>query len=235
MPTAVTAGSETRSAARLKGRRRSGSRWAVPRYHPTPETGQRHSQRRVEEHRQDQTAGTSGAARRPGRRFHGTPRRAREERHGSETQIGRRRPQQTEAERRCRSGEGGRIGRGCAPLRLKGRVIRSRIGRTQFLADERQTAEALGGSASWRFGRVASRERAGRETRSGEHQGQNVPIMAPLELRRPEDWPRRRGAEGGRGSETPHRTRRCYGMETGRPENARDAKPARWSSRGTSC
>ncbi len=35
--------------------------------------------------------------------------------------------------------------------------------REQFLADERQTAEALGGSASWHLGRVASRERTGRE------------------------------------------------------------------------
>lgn len=100
-----------------------------------PETGQR---REVRDTVRDESRNTDRTRRREraGRRgvlvaASTTPREgAREERHGSETQIGRRRPQQTEAERRCRSGEGGRIGRGCAPLRLKGRVIRSRIGRS---------------------------------------------------------------------------------------------------------
>jgi hypothetical protein len=117
---------------------------------------------------------------------------------------------------------------------LKGRVIRSRIGKKSPSQTSTRRPKPW---ADLRLARGPSCLARADRSRDSEkrHQSQNVPIMAPLELRRPEDWPRRRGAEGGRGSETPHRTRRCYGAETRRPENARDAKPARWSSRGTSC
>jgi hypothetical protein len=105
-----TAGSVTEHAW-LKGRRRSGSRWAMPRYHPTP--GNR-SETKVRDESRTPT-GPDGAKRAGGETSWSPlprhPRGVREERHGSETQIGRRRPHRRRAERRCRSGEGSRIGR----------------------------------------------------------------------------------------------------------------------------
>lgn len=192
------------------------------------------SQRRVQEHRQDQTARTSGAARRPGRRFHGThcvgPGGAAWVRDPDRTTpTAQERSREEMPERRGRSNRSR-----CAPLRLKGRVIRSRIGKDEDFTDEHQTAEALGGSAAGTWAELP--RESGPVEGDSERPGttpvpRDVPIMAPLGLRRPEGWPRRRGAEGGLGSETPHRTRRCYGTGTGRPENARDANAAEWSSR----
>lgn len=166
---------------------------------PCPGTTQRLRSRgqRPSRHRQDQTARTSGAARRPGRRFHGTRKGVREERHGSETQIGRRRPHEKKP--------GGDVGAARAvesveDAHLFGRRssedIRSRIGNKHVSQTSTRRPEP------WADLRLARRPSClARADRSRDSERNNEPEPGTSRWRRHrncdglEDWPRDRGAE----------------------------------------
>jgi len=146
-------------------------------YHPTSGTGQRHGQRRVEN--TDRTRRRERAGRRDVLVAASTAPRegVREERHGSETQIGRRRPHKLKPR-----GDAGAT-RAVESVEMRtssveeGKAIRSRIG-TSTSRRRAPDGRSPGRICGWHVGRVASRERTGRRTRSGnqhEHQSQERP------------------------------------------------------------